>query len=490
MPQFSYPGVYIEEVENANRTIVRSSTSVTGFIGRARKGPINKTVKIINFSQFENIFGGLWYDAPMSYSVYQFFLNGGKDAVIVRVAKEESTASATFEGTGIDLVALNAGTWANGLKVKISKVDGSKITIQISGSDIVEEFNNVELNHDPQFFIGTKLETESSLIRLKDGIDTSMSIPNEGEEITLTHGTDGVIIGSEQIKGVENLKTGIHCFDEKNINLMVVPPFGPDNEIDSETFDEVAKYCQKRRAMLIVDSPITWISKDAAYEGMKNCDAITPHPNAAIFFPRIMMADPLKDGLVREFTSSGAIAGLFARTDEVRGVWKSPAGINADLRGTKDLVVHLTINEIGILNEMGLNCLRNFSSGIIIWGSRTSEGADYLGNKWKYIAVRRTALYIEQTLERNLEWVTFQPNDEPLWAKIRMSVGSFMHDLFKQGAFQGLTQNEAYFVECDKETTTQDDIDKGIVNILVGFAPLKPAEFFIIKISQLINPGK
>lgn len=487
MHQISSPGIYIQEVENPITTITGVSTSVTGFIGRARKGLINKTVTIFSFSEFEKIFGGLWYDAPMSYSIYQFFLNGGKEAVIVRAAKEESTASATFEGTGIDLVASNAGTWANRLKVKISKVNGSKITIQvIIDSDIVEEFINVELNPDSQFFIGTKLETESTLLRLKDGIDAAMSIPKEGEEIALTHGTDGVIIGSEQIKGVENLKTGIHCFDEKNIiNLMVVPPFGPDNEIDSETFDEVAKYCQKRRAMLIVDSPITWISKDAGYEGMKNYDAITPHTNAAIFFPRIMMADPLEDGLVREFTPSGVIAGIFARTDAERGVWKSSAGNEAVLKGTVDLAVNLTEDENGILNSLGLNCLRNFSSGIVIWGSRTSVREDNSASQWKYIAVRRTALYIEQTLEQNLGWVIFEPNDEPHWAKIRMSVGSFMQNLFKQEAFQGSSPNEAYFVKCDKETTTQDDIDKGIVNIVVGFAPLKPAKFVVIKIQKI-----
>jgi phage tail sheath protein FI len=180
------------------------------------------------------------------------------------------------------------------------------------------------------------------------------------------------------------------------------------------------------------------------------------------------------------------VAGICARTDTARGVWKAPAGLDATLTGVPKLSVALTDSENGRLNPLGINCLRAFPvGGRVVWGARTLRGADQLADQYKYIPVRRTALYIEESLFRGLKWVVFEPNDEPLWAQIRLNVGAFMHDLFRQGAFQGSSPADAYFVKCDKETTTQNDINLGIVNVVVGFAPLKPAEFVIIKLQQI-----
>jgi phage tail sheath protein FI len=167
-------------------------------------------------------------------------------------------------------------------------------------------------------------------------------------------------------------------------------------------------------------------------------------------------------------------------------VWKAPAGVEATLSGVQGMVYQLTDAENGALNPLGLNCLRTFPIyGPISWGARTLVGSDAEGNEWKYVPVRRFALFLEESLFRGTKWVVFEPNDEPLWAQIRLNIGAFMQSLFRQGAFQGTTPRDAYFVKCDKETTTQNDIDHGIVNILVGFAPLKPAEFVVIQIQQL-----
>jgi hypothetical protein len=191
----------------------------------------------------------------------------------------------------------------------------------------------------------------------------------------------------------------------------------------------------------------------------------------------------------RSIGASGTIAGLYARTDTQRGVWKAPAGTEAALRNVASLGYLLTDLENGALNPIGVNCLRNFPVySNICWGARTLEGADVLASEWKYVPVRRLTLYLEESLYRGTKWVVFEPNDEPLWAQIRLNVGSFMQDLFRKGAFQGTTPAAAYFVKCDGETTTQQDIDNGIVNIQVGFAPLKPAEFVILQIQQ-IAPG-
>jgi phage tail sheath protein FI len=241
--------------------------------------------------------------------------------------------------------------------------------------------------------------------------------------------------------------------------------------------------------MLIVDPPSSWDSKDDALtEFTKASDSYPgiPSKNAALFFPHLRQPNPLRDNRMENFAPCGAVAGVFARTDTNRGVWKAPAGTEATLVGVPSLSVPLTDPENGELNKVGINCLRSFPIvGRVVWGSRTLRGADQLADEWKYVPVRRTALFIEESLYRGTQWVVFEPNDEPLWAQIRLNVGAFMQGLFRQGAFQGRTPREAYFVKCDKETTTQDDRNKGIVNILVGFAPLKPAEFVVIKIQQI-----
>jgi phage tail sheath protein FI len=207
--------------------------------------------------------------------------------------------------------------------------------------------------------------------------------------------------------------------------------------------------------------------------------------NAAVYFPRVLIPDRLNDDRFRDVGPSGTMAGVYARIDSTRGVWKAPAGTEADLRNI-DLVVQLTDLENGGLNPIGVNVLRRFPIfGPVSWGARTLNGADQQASEWKYIPIRRTALMIEEALYQGLKWVVFEPNDEPLWSQIRLNVGAFMHDLFRQGAFQGQAPAQAYFVKCNKDTTTQNDIDRGVVNILVGFAPLKPAEFVVIKIQQI-----
>jgi phage tail sheath protein FI len=231
--------------------------------------------------------------------------------------------------------------------------------------------------------------------------------------------------------------------------------------------------------MFLIDPPSSWVSKESAKSGIASLG--TNSKNALLYFPRFKRPNSLDDSV-----PSGAVAGIIARTDAQRGVWKSPAGIDATLVGVSQFSVPLTDDEIGELNPLGINCLRTLpAAGPVVWGARTLQGNDALASEWKYISVRRLTLFIEESLYQGTKWVVFEPNDEPLWAQIRLNIGSFMHDLFRQGAFQGTAPKDAYLVKCDSETTTQNDINNGIVNILVGFAPLKPAEFVILQIQQL-----
>jgi len=213
--------------------------------------------------------------------------------------------------------------------------------------------------------------------------------------------------------------------------------------------------------------------------------------HAALYFPWTTIADPLNSGQPRLTPPSGSVAGLYARIDNSRGVWKAPAGTEAHLASVQSLAQQLTDADNGRLNPLGVNCLRTFPvNGTVAWGARTLRGSDALASEYKYVPVRRMALYIEESLFRGTQWAVFEPNDEALWAQIRSNIDAFMYGLFRQGAFQGNTPREAYLVKCDRETTTQNDIDNGMVNILVGFAPLKPAEFVIIRIQQIAGQAQ
>jgi hypothetical protein len=304
----------------------------------------------------------------------------------------------------------------------------------------------------------------------------------------LAGGVDDVPTDAE-IRGVEASKTGMYALEDADIfNLLCIPEAvaeGVDAATTRRIYSEAEAYCDRKRAFLLIDVPDSVVTLDGMRTWMSNNDVLRDN-NAAVYFPRPIAADPLNGNRPKALPASGTIAGIYARTDAARGIWKAPAGTDAGLRGVDDLAFRATDAENGVLNPIGVNVLRRFPVyGIVSWGARTLEGADVLASEWKYVPVRRTALYLEESLFRGLKWVVFEPNDEPLWAQIRLNVGAFMQNLFRQGAFQGTTAREAYFVKCDSATTTQADIDLGIVNILVGFAPLKPAEFVVLRIQQL-----
>jgi phage tail sheath protein FI len=301
---------------------------------------------------------------------------------------------------------------------------------------------------------------------------------------------------NDELIGDPSAFSGIYALTKVDLfNLLSIPeaaralpgnPNSPDPNINAtEIYSAAIALCDQRRAMLLIDPPPNVNTVAAAVDWKTNTLGVVD-ANGAAFFPRLRLADALNNGQLRTFAPSGVVAGVYANTDATRGVWKAPAGIGATLNGVQNMTYQLSDQENGALNPLGLNCFRTFPLyGPVLWGARTLVGADAMTNQWKYVPVRRVALFLEESLYRGTKWVVFEPNDEPLWAAIRLNVGSFMDSLFKKGFFQGITADQAYFVKCDDETTTQADIDLGIVNILVGFAPLKPAEFVVIQIEQL-----
>ena len=595
----TYPGVYVEEIPSGVRTITGVATSITAFIGRAKQGPTNRPVTINSFADFERTFGGLWVESAMSYAVRDFYLNGGSQAIIVRLfhpneegwkkAQEDAanavakaagdakpktgtdaekankvadaasaeaqkyttepgqsaanqvskaaqnaaaaasptikkvTAAATAAAGKVDiplntkaqlkvgdlkLEAANEGAWGNKLQASVDhevKDDDQNLfnlSIQVGTSGPTEQFRNVSVDTGSSRRVDKVLKNQSSLVRVQVDGNNKAVLPTARPEIDLSadpkvkhsilsrETSDGTSLVQDDFTGTgfDANKKGLYALEHADLfNLLCIPPY-KNCDVDTAVTASAAKYCKDRRAMLIVDPPSSWSKKETAKSKATSVRSTVgdARNNAALFFPRLKQPNPLKDNQVEEFAPCGAVAGVFARTDTQRGVWKAPAGLDATLTGVPQLSVPLTDAENGELNPLGINCLRAMPAvGRVIWGARTLDGDDRLASEWKYIPVRRVALFIEESLYRGTQWVVFEPNDEPLWAQIRLNLGAFMHNMFRQGAFQGKTPREAYFVKCDKETTTQNDINLGIVNIVVGFAPLKPAEFVIIKLQQM-----
>lgn len=508
----TYPGVYIEEIPSGVRTITPVATSITAFVGSAPRGLANDAVRVQSFSEYERKFGGLDVKSAMSYAVSQYFQNGGSDALIVRVTGAGAVPAIVNVG-GLPLEIASPGVWGNNVRARIDLETSDKgqpgaslfnLFLYDTTSRTLEEFRNLSTDPDHPRSVRSILEDQSALARIQTGQNPAGRPGANGNPAPgaqwfddaaafspAAGGQDGANIVEADLLGSANEKKGIFALEKTDLfNILCIPPIDRVGEISNDVYAAALKYCKDRRAMLFIDSPASWKSVDTAENQMPNIvqsmggELLTR--NAAIFFPRLKMSDPLKENRISEFVSCGAIAGICARTDVARGVWKAPAGIDAGISGVREFTVKMTDPENGRLNPLGLNCLRNFRAyGNVVWGSRTLAGSDALGSEWKYLPVRRFALFLEESLYRGTQWAVFEPNDEPLWGQIRLNIGAFMHDLFRQGAFQGRTPNDAYFVKCDNETTTQSDINRGIVNIEVGFAPLKPAEFVIIKFQQM-----
>lgn len=545
-PQMTYPGVYIQEVESPVHTVTPAATSTAAFIGRAKRGPDSSLggagpELIHSFGDFQSTFGGLWDASPLGYAVGDFFLNGGSDAVIVRLHHGATAAALSVPGVGgaNTLQAKSKGAWGNKLRVRVEYVletgtPSSDPTYKLVAENVArplgvtnprgeadptqlfnlyvydgdsgatEKLTNITVNTGVRT-IAKVLEHESSLVCVAPNVPwawrphPSGALPkpnkpwwdddNQGSftEAVRNSGSDGDALQPTDYTGDLGKKTGIYALENADIfNLLVIPPDTANGDTPTDPVLTTAlAYCERKRAILLVDPPAAWTHKDAAKNGVP-INGLGPSANAALYFPRIKKANPLHQNQSETFVPSGAVAGIIARTDRLRGIWKAPAGLEATMSGVALLTVPLTDADNGELNPLGINCLRTLpAAGNVIWGARTMVGDDRLSSQWKYLPVRRTALWIEETLYRSSQWAVFEPNDEPLWSALRLNIGAFMHGLFRQGAFQGQSPQDAYFVRCDSTTTTQADIDRGIVNIVVGFAPLKPAEFVVIYIQQI-----
>lgn len=527
---YTYPGVYVEEVPSGVRTIAGVSTSDTAFVDFFGRGPMNRAVRVTGMEDFARRFGGLHRESEASYALNQFYLNGGQIAWVVRVADGEPvTAQYHFAAGGspaggeLLVEAASPGLWAkdcvqvavdhrtraggsNLFNLAVRELDASRRRVVAS-----EVHRNVSMDPTSERHVKDVVAADSELLRIVT-VGTGGPPAPTGEDVTSpsviadarstvfrplgdVQNADGttLAVNDGKVPDADALIAGMDALKAiapSVFNILCLPAASQlGEEAMDRVIDAATKLCLDERAFLIVDPPRATNTLDELAAWLTEHGDGRRHRNAAFYFPRVSIPDPLNEGRPRDVGPSGAVAGVYARTDATRGVWKAPAGADdGRLVGVK-LAAQVTDLQNGQFNPLGVNILRTFPiHGNVIWGARTLDGADQQASEWKYVPVRRTALFLEESLSQGLKWVVFEPNDEPLWAQIRLNVGTFLHDRFRQGAFQGTTPRDAYFVKCDAETTTQSDIDRGIVNILVGFAPLKPAEFVVIRIQQIAGP--
>ncbi len=493
-PQSKKPGAHIGE--QAVRTIDGAPTAITAFVGRTQRGPVDEPIIVTSFVEFESIFGGLWAHGVTAHSVGDFFDAGGSTAVIVRVHQPgaDDTASIAL-GTGPGALTLEAaapGAWGSQLSAAVDAGPSHRgdpsmfnLTVVDGITGRIELFRDVSVATGSPRRVDAVVEQESVLVRMPGAL-LGAAPASDPVRATATGGNDGGPASSAIYTTGANLRTahrGLYALDRVDpINLIVIPPYTAGGDVEERVVIDTIAYAEERRAVMIMDLPSTWGTPAAVVKGVSG-PSFPASSHAATYYPRIHKRDPVGGDRVATFAPSGAVAGVIARTDTLFGVWKAPAGVAATLDGITDLAVHLSDDEIGELSGLGVNCLKTVPSvGHVIWGARTRAGGEQHDSEWKYLQVRRTELFIEDSVQRGLKWVAFEPNGEPLWSENRGSVVSFLDDLFQQGAFSGTRASEAYFVRCDSETTTRQDISVGVVNITLGFAPLKPAEFVTVKL--------
>lgn len=490
----AYSGVNIEEKPSGVRTISGVGTSITAFVGWAAQGPTNRAQRILSFQDFVLHFGGLDRRSLLGYGVQHFFANGGRDAYVIRLTADDAVTAAVTVDAKLIVSAGSPGAWANDYRIETKQGSSEaarfclSVLYQPSGlpAVLMEHFEGLSVQETDRRFVKSVVNAESSYVKV-ELIGTPTTPPaNTAAACFTTAGVDGTPLNPNEAAFESKLDPvakdgGLYLLDRVDLfNVLCVP-----GETTATVVASLQKYCRDRRAFLIVDSP-----KGATLSEMRSAPSPTvvgAHAqNSALYFPWVEAADPLDENHVRAFPPCGFVAGIYARTDSTRGVWKTPAGIEFAVTGAVGTDVPLIDKENSTLNQRGVNCIRTFPVyGTVVWGGRTLHGDDRLASEWKYVPVRRLALFIEESLVRGTRWVVFEPNDEALWSEVRLNVGAFMHDLFRQGALQGISPRAAYFVKCDRNTMTQNDISGGVVNIVVGFAPLRPAEFVVIKIQQM-----
>lgn len=514
MPSYLHPGVYIEEIPSGSKPIEAVGTSTAAFVGYADEGPFKEPTFITSWEDYENNFGGFRErkkpgdpDDLMGRAVYAFFQNGGGKAYIVRVADDAAAAASgglTDSAPPLTVEAFSPGLWGNGLQVKItaressvSDVSDALFDVEVGREDdegtfvAQESYDALSLDKDSDQFFAELLPEKSERVG-------KVTIASAGDAVTAINAASGSSITIELSDGDNGDIADKGKYDDvfsqflkyRDINIILLPDKNWND--DKETIQSAISHCETMKNRMVIPdlNPTQELEKAKDITDMN----LATSTYAAIYYPWPKTRNPFFDAeknpnvpRLLPVPASAYAAGQWAKTDGNRGVWKAPAGVANGLLGLNKLSYTVEDAEQDYLNPLGINAFRQLPNyGAVVWGSRTL--ATKADPEWRYIPVRRTAMFIEESIFNGIHWAVFEPNDHRLWSALRLNIESFMSGLHRSGAFQGEKSSDAYFVRCGLgQTMTQGDIDRGQVIVQVGFAPLKPAEFVIVRIQQKVG---
>lgn len=487
------------------RVIARAATSIAAFIGRALKGPVNEPVPVRSFADYTRVFGGLWQPSTMSYAVEQFFDNGGRCAIIVRVvngAKPPTLTLPTVSGNKLTLRGVGAGS-REFLRASVDYdgIDGREPDrfnlvvqrVRTAGSEQIEDqeiYRRLSVNPGTDRFIADTL-LESRLVRVQGSVPAERPARTPpaacGAVIGYTpsnpDGDDGGPITDYDLIGSAQSGTGIFALQAApDINLLCIPPLTRDQDIGLSTLLVAGRFCRERRAMLIIDPPSTWSSSAAALDGMRHWPFRSE--DAALYFPRIVAFDRLR-GRFEMFAPCGVAAGMIARCDETWPVWSPAEGDDAVLRPGIRPAWNVSLADRARLMNAGINLLSSVRVPPRYAASpRTLASGAAAVSDWRYLSARRLALFVMTSIERGTRWMMFERNTESTWTRARAQVEAFLESLYAEGAFVGRTGEEGYFVVCDERINTTETIRAGKFNLAFGFAASKPGDYHVFLVTH------
>jgi len=494
-------GIQVAASSGPEQAIPRAPTSVTAFIGRTLRGPVSRAVRIGSFADFQAIFGGLWQPSTLSYAVEQFFDNGGKQALIVRVVNgaRPPTLELPAGRQRLKLEALAFGT-REYLRASVdydgigdNEEDAFNLVLQrvrAPGSEHVEDqeiFRRLSINPENPRYVPQAV-LDSTLARMEGPVPTvrpDRTLRHDGRGTvgyvqSLPDGDDGAPITDYDVIGSARRATGLFALGEvETFNFLCIPPLARETDVGASTLLVAGRLCRDRRAMLIVDPPATWKTAMEAVEGLREWPFRSE--NALMYFPRLLSYDRLR-GRFEQFAPCGAVAGMLARADESWPVWSAIQGEEPILRpGYRP---ELTVAEPMRLRlmQLGINVLQAVRSvSRVAPSARTLAGPSSGASDWKYLAARRLALFIVDSIERGTRWVVFETNGPALWLRVFEQIDTFLAELDRDGAFVGRSPEDAYLVVCDQRINAEND---GTLNILFGFAAARAGEFHSYLISH------
>lgn len=528
MPALLHPGVYVVEVPSGVRTIEGVPTSTTIFVGETERGPTEVT-KIKGREEYERLFGGYlrhtatagtYARVTMAYAMDAFFQNGGSTAYILRAVSGTGPDAATrLSGSDALFEAASPGAWGNDVHaVVLASSDGDTARFRVavyyldlaSGEyTFVEDWDRLSLDDADENYVDDVLERSAYIrwggeVTAVPAADTTTN-PNLITGDTLTGSGAGELNNAAKLgsgtggddsyttTSLDDLLAGLDGVDDAALLVCASDRWLNDSAgtFEADLYGAFRTYVDlrpKQDLFYIADPPsqenvATATLATAATADLLRSGTWSSSTMVGVYWPHVNVGDPV--GVGRNPTlllpAASFVAGLFARTDSRRGVWKAPAGTEAVLGGIDSVGWTLLDTHSDDLNPAGINAIRVIpGAGTVIWGARTTRPT----TEWRYVPVRRTAMFLRKSIYNGIQWAVFEPNDEDLWASLRATIGGFMETQFRNGAFAGSTSKDAYFVKCDASTTTELDQINGVVNVLVGFAPLRPAEFVVVKLSQ------